>query len=186
MSDIRRFRERDASGFGNDCPVIFSTHRAGPLIADNRMRSGSSGSLSVGQVQACGFPGKFTGALFFGFYSGIERGIQLTVNRYCRAPGKVFRCRDLLVSYIDGRHFYTRDAEEHASPRVEHRIDSPMSLPDSAKETHWFVKDTATSEWRVLPGVFSTTEMLRMRIEGFFAAAVPADDLPPDGGASPS
>ena len=50
--------------FGSHCPVIFSTHRTGPLIAENRMRSGSFGILSVGQVQTHGFPGKLPGALF--------------------------------------------------------------------------------------------------------------------------
>lgn len=59
-----------------------------------------------------------------------------------------------------------------------------MSMSDPIRETQWRVKDTPTSEWRVLPGVFSTTEMLRMRIEGFFAAAAPVDEVPLDGGAS--
>jgi hypothetical protein len=59
-----------------------------------------------------------------------------------------------------------------------------MPLSDPIKETQWRVKDTATSDWRVLPGAFSTAEMLRMRIEGFFAAATPIDEAPVDGGTS--
>lgn len=59
-----------------------------------------------------------------------------------------------------------------------------MSMSDPIRETHWRVKDTPTSEWRVLPGAFSTAEMLRMRIEGFFAAATPVDEVPLDDGAS--
>jgi hypothetical protein len=40
------------------------------------------------------------------------------------------------------------------------------------------VKDTAQSAWRELPGTYTTAEMWKMRIEGVFAAAMPADAPP--------
>lgn len=53
-----------------------------------------------------------------------------------------------------------------------------MALSDPNKQSHWYVRDTVESDWRLLPGTYSTSEMLSMRIEGIFVAAMPADDAP--------
>jgi hypothetical protein len=52
------------------------------------------------------------------------------------------------------------------------------STPAANEKRRWRVKDTADSPWRDLPGEYTTVEILRMRIEGFFAAAIPADETP--------
>jgi hypothetical protein len=41
------------------------------------------------------------------------------------------------------------------------------------------VKDSSYSPWRDLPGAYTTAEIWQMRIEGFFAAAIPSDETPP-------
>jgi hypothetical protein len=51
-------------------------------------------------------------------------------------------------------------------------------LPTANEKCHWRVKDTAQSAWRELPGTYTTAEMWKMRIEGVFAAAMPADAPP--------
>jgi hypothetical protein len=53
-----------------------------------------------------------------------------------------------------------------------------MALADPNKKFRWCVKDTVASDWRPLPGTYSTSEMLRMRIEGIFVAATPAEEAP--------
>jgi hypothetical protein len=52
------------------------------------------------------------------------------------------------------------------------------------KRRRWRVKDTSYSPWRDLPGIYTTAEMWNMRMEGFFAAAIPADETPPKEAAS--
>ena len=61
---------------GNDFPVIFSTHCTGPLIANNRVRPGGSGSFSAGPVQAYGFPGNHPGALFFQTFYFLDKNVE--------------------------------------------------------------------------------------------------------------
>jgi hypothetical protein len=46
------------------------------------------------------------------------------------------------------------------------------------------VKDNFHSPWRDLPGAYTTAEIWRMRLEGFFAAAIPCDEAPPKDSAS--
>ena len=46
------------------------------------------------------------------------------------------------------------------------------------EKRRWRVKDTGDSPWRDLPGEYTTAEILQMRIEGFFAAAILADETP--------
>ena len=58
-------------------------------------------------------------------------------------------------------------------------IDRPMpSLPSANKKYRWRVKDSVNSTWRELPGLYTVDEMLKMRIERFFTAAVPDDSVP--------
>ena len=41
------------------------------------------------------------------------------------------------------------------------------------------MKDTIYSPWRELPSAYTTAEIWQMRIEGLFAAAMPADETSP-------
>ena len=47
----------------------------------------------------------------------------------------------------------------------------------------WYVRDTPFSEWRILPGIYTATDIWKLRKSGRIADATPARNLPKDGGA---
>jgi len=57
-------------------------------------------------------------------------------------------------------------------------------LANVNQRRRWRVKDTPLSPWRDLPGSFTTGELWKMRMEGFFAAAISSEDRSANDGTS--
>jgi hypothetical protein len=96
---------------GNEFRVAFSTHPAGPLIADNRVRSGTPEKFSAWSSAGLRFPAKNSGAPFLTqFIQGEAHEIQHIVTDGSRATGKEARSCGLLVPGVHGDRLYPRHA----------------------------------------------------------------------------